>query len=90
MSENYPLLSVLAQRVLSLIPSTSSVERSFKCRGHIHTKSRNRLGHVICTKLTAIRTNYNILAKEPKQSKRLFDSTTTVSDPVRPKEGRNP
>ena len=80
--DNYPLLSAMAQRVMNLIPSTSSVERSFKSRGHIHTKNRNRLRHDTCTKLTSIRMNAHLLPNNTLQVKRKMELNPMIDAPI--------
>ena len=65
-----PLLSTIALRVFALVPSTTSVERSFKTRGNIHSKTRNRLTDDTCTRLLRIKMNYHLL--DSQSCKRKF------------------
>ena len=72
-SLNFPIVSVFAIKLFSLVVSTSSVERSFKTRGSIHTKTRNRLSHEKCTMLMSIKMNYGVLSKTHQSNKRKFN-----------------
>ena len=60
-TEFFPRLGKLAERIFTLTPSTASVERSFKSRGLIHTKTRNRLGSETTSKLTFLKMNAPLL-----------------------------
>jgi hypothetical protein len=57
-----------ALKLFSLVPSTASVERSFKAQSIIHTKLRNRLKHQACQKLLKIRINSNPVLEEEKEA----------------------
>lgn len=48
-------------KLFSLVVSTSSVERSFKTQGNIHSKVRNRLHDVKCSMLMTIKMNSHLL-----------------------------
>jgi hypothetical protein len=56
----YPYLDLLAQRVFSLVVSTSSV--SFKTRRKTHTIIRNRLKVETTTKLVKVKLNSHLLS----------------------------
>jgi hypothetical protein len=58
---NYPTINSLAVNIFSLVVSTSTVERSFKMRGNIHTKIRNRLSHETTSMLMTIKANKDLL-----------------------------
>jgi hypothetical protein len=64
----YRYLSYFALKLFSLVPSTASVERSFKAQSIIHTKLRNRLKHQVCQKLLKIRINSNPVPEEEKEA----------------------
>jgi hypothetical protein len=71
-------LPILAKRLFSLAPSSSSVERSFKIRGIIHSKTRNRLTHER-SKLTAIKLNLPPLNQATKQVEVRSNPTSNSS-----------
>jgi hypothetical protein len=58
---NYSTIKSLAVNIFSLVVSTSTVERSFKMTGNIHTKIRNRLSHETTSMLTTIKANKDLL-----------------------------
>ena len=60
-SDEFPILSTLTITLFSLGVSTSSVERSFKTQGNIHSKVRNRLHDVKCSMLMTIKMNSHLL-----------------------------
>jgi hypothetical protein len=73
----YPYLYLLAQRVFSLVVSTSSVERSFKTRGNIHTIIRNRLKVETTTKLVQVKLNSHLLSLANITKKRKLPQSPT-------------
>ena len=72
------VLYPLAERVLSIVATSASVERSFSTQGGIHSKARNRLlGHRV-EKLVKISYNRRLEA-EGKETQRSFGVTSAVA-----------
>lgn len=69
----FPLLTKISMRIFSLITSTASVERSFKYRGSIHTKIRNRMHGDACLKALTIKMNQHLLNGSHRGIKRKID-----------------
>ncbi len=70
-SSHFPIISILAIKLFSLVVSTSSVERSFKTQGNIHTKARNKLHDFKCSMLMAIKMNSSLLRKREGASMKI-------------------
>ena len=70
-SMHFPLLSSLAIKLFSLVVSTSSVERTFKIQGNIHTKARNRLHDIKCSMLMTIKMNSPLLTMRKCSSMKM-------------------
>jgi hypothetical protein len=78
-AEYFPRLGKLAERSFSLTPSMASVERSFKSRGLIHTKTRNRLASGTTSKLTFLKINAPLL-HQPQRKRRPLPPGNQVQE----------
>ena len=76
----FPLLSKISMKIFSLITSTASVERSFKFRGNINTKIRNRIDPDTCSKLLTVKMNNTLLKTQSRGIKRRLDTTDICSE----------
>lgn len=66
-------LSLFAQQLLSITPSSGSAERSWSTFGYLHSKSRNRLGNKRVEKLVFIYSNYKLIEGAEQLSDEWFD-----------------
>jgi hypothetical protein len=78
-AEDFPRLGKLAERIFLLTPSTASVERSFKSRGLIHNKTRNRMASDTTSKLTFLKINAPLL-HQPHQKRRPLPPGNQVQE----------